>query len=435
MRATQLDFLAIPTIHGCAPPTIIEAAPLKAEGAVAPFPMTMRVTHMAFMAAMVAAASLSIPSASAQQVGKKKSISRSSASLEDDEVSSVDSPAETKKLLKKASALAQKAKTQAELNEVLELCQKAKSTSLSERDTLYVRKLAGWSYNQLGELIAIEASNAAARGEESLSAELDQKGLKIFSLAIRADPNNWKAWKNRAVSRGVLGLLEDSLDDLNRTLELKQDEPKVWYNRGEIRKDLGDMAGALDDYDKAIELDPDEATYYFVRGEARENLGRNGQALADYNKAVEIAPDSPRYRVARGEYFLRQQEWGKAGNDFRESIRLDADYPAAYRGAAWVMATAPQPRYRNAKAAVEAAEKALEMAKQSGEVDYRYYDTTAAAMANAARFEVARQMLSSAIKMAPQDAQVELRERMNLYANGKPFRGAPGTVLQASNKR
>ena len=118
-------------------------------------------------------------------------------------------------------------------------------------------------------------------------------------------------------------------------------------------------------------------------------------------------------------------QWEEAAEDYRRALKLNPKFGRAYRGAAWLMATCPEERLRDAELAVDSARQALAL---DGNGDYAYLDTLAAALANAGEFEDAKSAQEKAIQIAPDAATTELRARLTLYRSGQPFRTTSRTA-------
>jgi tetratricopeptide (TPR) repeat protein len=112
-------------------------------------------------------------------------------------------------------------------------------------------------------------------------------------------------------------------------------------------------------------------------------------------------------------------QWQEAAADYRKAIALDESSGRAYHCAAWLMATCPDDRYRDAQLAIQAAEKAAEL---DGRDDFAYLDTLAAAYANAGQFDKARKAIAEAIPIAPKDHVKPLQRRLELYQQNQPYR-------------
>jgi len=305
------------------------------------------------------------------------------------------------------------ASNEAGFTEVLDLCQRALDEGAKGESAAYARRLMGWAYNRRGEA-------RAARGKED-------DALADFNQAVEHDPQHWRAVHNRGVSYATAGKHEEAMRDFDRTLELNQSYPNAWFNRGELRYEQGDYVGAISDYDRALELAPEDTAAYNSRGHAYYRTNRFREALADYGQAVRFDPANGAALTNRGDAHADMGNFGAAARDYREAIRVSPKLGRAYQSAAWLMATCPQSQFRNARLALDAAEKAIEI---DGDGDYRYLETLAAAQAAAGEFEDAVKTQERAIELAPHDAATRNQERLTLYRRKQAYVDAPRTLTR-----
>jgi len=304
--------------------------------------------------------------------------------------------------------------------EVILLCEQAQAQELTAKDKEYLERLSSWAYNRRGEARTALAAEALDDGDEKQAAELDGRALADFEAAVRQDPARWKALHNRGVSYAVARKYELAIADFSGVIELQSGYANAWFNRGEIRYELGQLNEALGDYTQAIRLSKERDVGAFTsRGHAYFRLRRFRESLNDYNRAVQLTSSSADSYANRGDAYQSLGMWELAAADFRRAIDLDPKSSRAYQSAAWLMATCPDNRYRNVQLAVQAANRAVSLLKQS---DYRYLDTLAAAQANAGQFDEAKTTLANAIDSAPQSDLPTLRKRLELYNAQQPYR-------------
>jgi serine/threonine-protein kinase len=116
----------------------------------------------------------------------------------------------------------------------------------------------------------------------------------------------------------------------------------------------------------------------------------------------------------------------KALQDYTEAVREGGAFESACNGLAWFLATVDDARYRNSKRAIEYASRACDL---SGWSNGDYFDTLAAAHAEAGNFKLATQWEAKVIELMksgaqkPSDADLKRTEqRLELYRAGKPYR-------------
>jgi tetratricopeptide (TPR) repeat protein len=185
--------------------------------------------------------------------------------------------------------------------------------------------------------------------------------------------------------------------------------------------ELKKFAEAEREYSEVIRLDPHDVGAKISRGHARFYLGQFDAALRDFDDCVQQDGENAIAYADRADLYAYLGRWEQAARDYRMAIQLDKSLGRAYQSAAWLMATCPEDRFRDAKLALRAAQRAIDL---DGTADYRYLDTLAAAQANAQRFSEAIKSLNDALEVAPHDVTSELRDRLTLYQAQRPYRDA-----------
>ena len=338
------------------------------------------------------------------------------------------------RLLREAYARTKAAPREQDLTEIIRMCRQARRSETSETVAGYADELAAWAHNRRGELQAAEAVELTGQNRLAEAAERDARALGDFQAAIALDPKNWKPLHNRGVSRALAGQWDEALEDFDRVLALNPTHANAWFNRGEIRAERGEYERAVTEYSEALERTPDDAEAYRRRAQAYVQLRKLKDALGDLDRAVQLAPRNTEVLLDRGDVHRSLGQWQLAAEDYRQAVAMDPRNGRAYQSAAWLLATCPLDRYRNAELAVQAAEKALDL---DGRRNVRYLDTAAAAYANAGQFEKACEILALAIDMAKATdnaaAQAELlRRRLEIYQRQQPYREPQPTGTAAS---
>jgi tetratricopeptide (TPR) repeat protein len=292
-----------------------------------------------------------------------------------------------------------------ELVEVVTLCQRGIEAQPKAELAGSLRSLAAWACNRSGE---IESDRRR-----------DDEALQAFELAIQWDPNCWLALHNRAVSRAQQGDLEGALADFNRALQLNPGLAVAYRNRGELLSATGRTEEAANDYTNALAQLPQDAELYAMRGEAYHRMGRYGDALADLTLSIENAPHNAAVYAQRGNVRAEQGDYQQAIADFRQALVVDGECAEAHRSLAWLLSTCPNPQYRNPRQALDAAERAAQLAAPG---DPFVLDAVAAAHANAGQFDRAIRAQQEAIANVPGDFAQPFQDRLALYQHGQPFR-------------
>jgi len=217
------------------------------------------------------------------------------------------------------------------------------------------------------------------------------KAIADFTEAIRLDPKYESAYLNRGIVWGVKGQNDKAIADYNEAIRLNPNLTEAHYNRGKVWYEKGAYDKAITDFTEVIRLNPKNVDAYNNRGIVRNEKGEFAKAIADYNKALAVTPD----------------------------------HIAARNSLAWLQATCPDEKYRDGKKAVENATKAYQL---DGSKHWQCLGTIAAAYAESGDFEKAKEWAAKAIAMVTADKSVsdkdksEMRSRLELYKQGKPYR-------------
>ena len=307
-----------------------------------------------------------------------------------------------------AEQAAQTAESADQLTTVIEFCKRGLNSKPSPSAAASLQRLGAWACNRRGEL-QIEAGRP-------------QEALQDFQLAISWDATCSLAIHNRAVTFAQQEQFADALRDFNRVIELNPGLSVAYRNRAELLATLGRMDEAVRDYTQAITQMPEDAELLRARGHAYQRIGEHERARDDLNAAIQLTPEEPLAYAQRGNLSAELGDFEHALADFQHAVDLDPRCIEAYRSLAWFQSTCPTPRFRSADVAVEAATRAVKLAPAD---DCFLLDALAAAQANAGNYNEAVRVLDRAVVLAPIDFAPQLRERLDLYRQNRPYRSGP----------
>jgi len=144
-----------------------------------------------------------------------------------------------------------------------------------------------------------------------------------YSFSLRED-----LFKN-ALDLSSVGKFNLALQEWDRYLEFYPDDSAAFSNRGNVRLVIGDVEGSIDDQNKSISLNPTEIDPYINRGIAEEALGLWLQAKKDY--MFVISKDSQNfsalYNLANVEG--SQSQWEKARDLFSKAALYNPGFAMA----------------------------------------------------------------------------------------------------------
>lgn len=255
--------------------------------------------------------------------------------------------------------------------------------------------------------------------------------LDDLNEAIRLDTTHQKAFVLLAQLWLEMGDRERAISDFATAIQIGARDPFVYSMLSTCLMEKEDYTGAIEALTDSIRLEPTGAPNYFFRGGYWRALGDLNKAIADFSAAAQLDPDPYTERIlVRGVCWRDAGEFDKALADFEKVAHAEDPYPSLGRRLdykldverARLWATCPIDRFRDGKRAVEAAKRAI-ATYPFEPVPWYFYDTLAAAYAEAGDFMQAKKSQARAIGKAKLDNYPvdELFDRFDLYKNNSPY--------------
>jgi tetratricopeptide (TPR) repeat protein len=212
---------------------------------------------------------------------------------------------------------------------------------------------------------------------------------RIWSDTIAKRPRNARARNNYATSLLAKGRFAEAEPHLRVAVEVNPTFVEAEANLGVALSAQGRLAEGADHLRRAIDLRPDYAAAHRNLGETYALQHRLGDAVAQYAKALEYQPD--------------------------DVMLLNR--------AAWILATASDPRARDGARALALAERAVTLTRRQ---DGMSLDSLGAAHAELGAFDTAaaaaREALAIARLRGNRILSRDLEFRVALYTRGEKFR-------------
>jgi tetratricopeptide (TPR) repeat protein len=158
--------------------------------------------------------------------------------------------------------------------------------------------------------------------------------LKIpaCSKAIEYDPNNAKAYSERAIGYSFLHNLENFVTDFNKALEIEPNNSNFYCHRGiAYYMSFKDNDSGLKDLTTSIDIKPYWFAY-FHRGLLNTIRQEYERAIADFDKLVELKPDIKNGYAFRGRAYSKMENYEKALENFNKILSIDSNNSPAYYG-------------------------------------------------------------------------------------------------------
>ncbi|HVC96591.1 MAG TPA: tetratricopeptide repeat protein [Pirellulales bacterium] len=220
------------------------------------------------------------------------------------------------------------------------------------------------AYGRAVELASDFKEAWSQKGLVSLDLYRFKDAAEDFSHVIELDPKDAGAWNGRGYSHCHSNELDEAVADHSKAIELDPNLAASWFHRSFVHIKLGQYDKAIADCSKAIELDPKYAVAWCRRGVAQDDSMQLDEAIADYTKAIEL---DPKYVLAwsnRGLAHFNLNEFDEAVADYTKAIELAPDSAVNHNNLAWLLATSPDPKFRDPRRAVELAKRAVELAPE-----------------------------------------------------------------------
>jgi tetratricopeptide (TPR) repeat protein len=204
--------------------------------------------------------------------------------------------------------------------------------------------------------------DAWAQRHQTYQGQFD-RAVADYTKDIERKPDNVIAWRWRAGAHAELKQLDRAVADYTKAIELKRDGSLLWSARASLHARLGQLEEAVADYSKAIELRPDLNHLWSARARLYLRLNQPEKAVAEYSKAIERRANDTELLMDRADLYRELKQWDKAVADWTVVVKREPGYGSSF---AWLLATCPDPKFRDAARAVEVAKKAVESVPESG---------------------------------------------------------------------
>lgn len=228
--------------------------------------------------------------------------------------------------------------------------------------------------------ILIENSTAANRAvniPEFVNIQPGQQFAKIDAPASEFYRLYDEAWD--FTERGQV---DAAIEGWRRALRLDPNDDKANTNIGALLLAKGELEDAAAHFRTALKTNPDFASARVNLGLILLERGKVDEAAAELKRAVELDPRSVEAHANLGNALLTQRRYAEALAEWKAALTLDPYKVPVLTNVAWLLATCPDPKLRNGREAVEAAELAL---KAAGARDPAVLEALKAARAEAAR--------------------------------------------------
>jgi tetratricopeptide (TPR) repeat protein len=314
------------------------------------------------------------------------------------------------------------------------------------RQALRLKPSFAEAHNRLGNVLGLQGDTAGAIGHYQQALQIrpdlaeahNNLGTVLFAQnhvdeaighyrrAIAINPGFAGAFSNLGNVLLAQGHLDEAIRHYRRAVQLDPGDAQAHYNLGIALEAKGMIDEAIAHYQQAVAIEPNYAKAHYSLGVALRSRGRLGEAISHLQQALRVNPDYAKAHHDLGTALSLNGQPAEAARHFREAARLKPDWPAPLNEAAWILATCPEQDVRDARQAIELAERACELTRYQNAA---ILDTLAAAYAAAGRFDRAQAMARKAIALAESSQATGIvagmQQRLALYSQAKPYAAPP----------
>lgn len=177
------------------------------------------------------------------------------------------------------------------------------------------------------QLLALRPLHVRARNNLALllDAAGDHTGaLAELDRALDVDQDNTTLLVNRGALLGALGRFQAAERDLKRVLRVEPSNPEALFNLGVVMCKKGLWAEAVPALKRAIEIQGDRAAAHFYLGEALNHVDDLPGAMLSYQRAAELMPGYSRALYGLGIVYDRLGRPDDAAAMYRRSREVAA---------------------------------------------------------------------------------------------------------------
>ncbi|MDX1948492.1 MAG: tetratricopeptide repeat protein [Pirellulaceae bacterium] len=319
----------------------------------------------------------------------------------------------------------------------------------------------------LEKLVERGAANPIAIGmlaEALMDIKKYDDALKYCNKVIEVAPKSTLGYNLRARVQIMKDDLKAAMKDLNDALNIDADDVSALMMRSRLFAADGKDKEAKADIEKALSLRPDLPQAILIRSMLAAQKEKFGEAIADMRLLLQSDPTNAEYRLqlatylvgdkrprkaiealtdlidgltdevdpdkkavkadalrARGDALLSVGKHAEAVTDYLEAIKLDPEDTGVLNNLAWVLATSPDDKVRDATKSIEYGLKACELTKYERP---HILSTLAAGYAEKGDWETAIKWSGKAVELGAKEDDVsdQLKKELESYKEKKAWR-------------
>jgi len=195
------------------------------------------------------------------------------------------------------------------------------------------------------------------------------KAIVEFDLAILQQPKNYRAYTERGYAKISLNLLQESINDFSKALEINQLDTLAIVGRAYSLLNTENFEQSLIDFKRARQLDSTNQNAILGLAQSYAGLDDYKNAISEFNKFIKSNPRlyTSAY-LKRGEVYLKDRKFRLAISDFNHYEKIGGELSIVYyyRGICYFRLNKPDSAIVDLKQYLATNEKAVEPYKFIG---------------------------------------------------------------------
>jgi len=175
-----------------------------------------------------------------------------------------------------------------------------------------------------------QSANVLDDGNKALDAKQYDRAIELFTQAAAADPKDYAAHFQLALTYSLLGRDRDAIPQYRTTLDLHPGLYEAELNLGLSLMRTNDPAGAIAHFKTATEQKPKEFRPALGLAQALYNTNRVAEAEAAYRSALALDPRSAATESGLAMSLIRQKRADDAAPHVQQAFVLDRSYRAGF---------------------------------------------------------------------------------------------------------
>ena len=263
-----------------------------------------------------------------------------------------------------------------------------------------------------------------------LRAHVFINGETLWRDTLAKNPRAWCAHANLGSILASKQKYDEARKHLETSLKLNPENAQAHSNLGRVLAIQRQFAEADLEFQAAVRLKPKDSEIRRSYAAALAGQGRQAEAVQQLRELLELTPDNEA-RSQLATLLYQTGQFGDAVAEYRQLLAAKPDQPEALSNLAWLLATSPDSATRNGTDAVRFAEQACRL---TGYQRAQTVSALAAAYAEAGRFTDAVEAAQKAIELARTGGNARFaavnEQLLSLYRAGKPYHMPSPTVTR-----